>query len=119
MPGRGPVPSGAGPFAWCGWVQCYHWWYDQPMTDPDPKRATNIRFPEARHQKLVDLAWRRRMSVNALVNELVQDELDRETQPEGDTTMRCGTCDGSGAVQSSDGDHAVSCPTCGGSGTDD
>jgi len=37
-----------------------------------------IRMPEVRRARLHDLAWRRRKSMNELVNDIIQAELDRE-----------------------------------------
>lgn len=48
------------------------------MTEPSPKTAINVRFPADLYGQLRDLAWRRRTSINALLVQLVRDELARE-----------------------------------------
>lgn len=48
------------------------------MTEPSPKTAINVRFPSELYERLRDLAWRRRTSINALLVQLVRDELERE-----------------------------------------
>jgi hypothetical protein len=57
---------------WCQWC------YDLGMAEPSPKRAINVRFPSELYERLRDLAWRRRTSINALLVQLVVDELERE-----------------------------------------
>jgi Arc-like DNA binding domain len=53
------------------------------MTEPSPKTAINVRFPAGLYDRLRELAWRRRTSINGLLVQLVVDELERESATRG------------------------------------
>lgn len=51
----------------------------EQRSEPQPQPKLMIRLPDPKRRKEVeDAAWRRRMSMNAWVNEAVQEKLERE-----------------------------------------